>query len=109
MLPDDLSKKMKNKSFTVTNEWLDTPRSGGVDHRDHFEPREKDPRNIPLTSGDLELIPSLWRSPERVSRGGDGNSVVCEIETIDGGVVKMVVSIRDVPRIKTLYKVKIPD
>lgn len=108
-LPDDLSKKLKNKSFTVTNDWLDTPRSGGVDHRDHFEPREKDPRNIPLTSGDLELIPSLWRSPERVSRGGDGNSVVCEIETIDGGVVKMVVSIRDVPRIKTLYKVKIPD
>ncbi len=109
MLPPALARKLKDKSFTVTGDWLDKPRKSGGDHRDHFHPREKDPRNIPLTSWDLDLIPSLWRNPERVLEGGDGNSAVCEIETIDGGFMRMVVALKNTPRIKTLYKRKNPD
>lgn len=106
MLPAGAEKYLKDKCFTVDGSWLDEPRSNGGSHRDHFEPKEKDPRNIPLTDGDLELIPTLWRKPDSVEDGGYKGSVVCSLETFDGGILRMVVDMLRVPRIKTLYKNK---
>ena len=103
--PEDLD-ILKDKSFTLKGDWLDNPRAGGGTHRDHFEPKEKDPRNIPLTSGDLDLIPTLWRSPDRVARRGYHGSFTCELDTVDGGILRMVVDVMRTPRIKTLYKRK---
>lgn len=97
---------LKNKSFTLKGDWIDHPRDDGGTHRDHFEPLEKDPRNIPLTSGDLDMIPSLWRNPDRVAKGGYDGSFICEIDTIDGGVLSLVVDATRTPKIKTLYKRK---
>lgn len=97
---------LKDKSFTLKGDWLNNPRTGGGTHRDHFEPKEKDPRNIPLTAGDLDLIPTLWRAPERVTAGGYPGSFTCELDTIDGGILRMVVDITKTPKIKTLYKRK---
>ena len=102
---EDLS-LLKDKSFTLKGDWLDNPRVDGGTHRDHFEPREKDPRNIPLTSGDLDLIPTLWRTPDHVVKGGYTGSFTCEVDTIDGGILRMVVDATKTPKIKTLYKRK---
>lgn len=40
----------------------------------HFGESEKDPRNVPLTKGDYELLPSMWREPDRraILRDGAG-------------------------------------
>lgn len=107
MLDSDNLKMLRDKSFTADGKWLDAPRKSGVSHRDHFEPLERDDRNIPLTEYDLELIPSLWRSPERVRQGGYPGSLVSEIDTVDGGFVRMVIDITNMPRIKTFYKRKV--
>ena len=105
-LSEDDLKLLKDKSFTLKGDWLDRPRDGGGTHRDHFEPKENDPRNIPLTSGDLDLIPSIWRNPDRVLPGGYKGAIALELDTIDGGTTRMIVDITNVPKIKTLYKMK---
>ena len=105
-LSDDDLKLLKDKCFTLKSDWLDNPRTGGGTHRDHFEPKENDPRNIPLTSGDLDLIPSIWRKPDRVLPGGYKGAIACELDTIDGGTMRMIIDITKVPKIKTLYKRK---
>lgn len=105
-MPAGLKAQLKDKSFTLRDNWLDRIRSGGEDHRSHFWPLENDPRNIPLTAGDLELIPSLWRQPDNVTQGAFPTSLVCEIETVDGGILRMVVDVKRIPVIRTLYKRK---
>ena len=106
MVPSEDAEILKDKSFTLKGDWLDKPRDGVGNHRDHFEPMEKDPRNIPLTSGDLDLIPSIWRNPDRVLPGGYKGAITCELDTVDNGTIRMIVDISNVPKIKTLYKIK---
>ncbi|MBS7285703.1 MAG: hypothetical protein KIH06_00375 [Kiritimatiellae bacterium] len=106
LLPPSAAKRVKNKSLTVKDDWLERPRQGGGTHRDHFEPRENDPRNLPLTDGDLELIPTLWRKPDRVLPGGYDGSFICELDTIDDGILRMVVDVNKTPKLHTLYKRK---
>ena|GEM_PF-1045208 len=103
---DELRAMLKDKSFTLNGDWLEKPRKTGGTHREHFEPLEKDPRNIPLTSGDLDLIPTLWRRPDRVLPGEFSGSFVCQLETFDGGILNMVVDVKRTPVIHTLYKNK---
>lgn len=108
MLPtDELRARLKGKAFTLNGDWLDKPRQTGGTHRAHFEPLEKDPRNIPLTPGDLDLVPSLWRKPHKVLPGGFPGSFVCQVETLDGGILNMVVDVKRTPVIHTLYKNKL--
>lgn len=106
MLSQEERRQIGSKSFTVTSGWLGKPREEGGDHRGHFYPLENDPRNIPLTDGDLDLIPSLWRNPDRVDAGGIKGSVVCSLECFDKSILRMVVDISRVPRLKTMYKNK---
>ena len=107
MLPtDELRARLKDKAFTLTSDWLDKPRKTGGDHHEHFGALETDPRNIPLTAGDLDLIPTLWRNPDNVLPGDFRDSFVCQLETFDGGVLNMVVDVKRTPVIHTLYKNK---
>ena len=106
MLPPEARSKMKSKSLTIKSEWLDKPRKDGTTHRQHFKPLESDPRNIPLTDGDFDLVPTLWRDPDRVSPGDFPGSFICELETFDGGILKMVVDVKRTPVMHTLYKNK---
>ena len=103
---DELRAMLKDKAFALKGDWLDKPRKSGGTHREHFEPLEKDPRNIPLTSGDLDLIPTLWRNPDRVIPGDFTGSFVCQLDTFDGGILNMVVDVKRTPVIHTLYKNK---
>lgn len=52
---------------------------------DYFQRHEKDP----LTSEDYELLPTIWRSPDRVFKDARGH--VLELDALDGGVYALVV------------------
>ena len=69
MLPNEgIAKALGDKTFTVDGKWLRRKRDRGVNHYDHFEPNENDPRNVPLTVDDLALIPSIWREPDMLKK-----------------------------------------
>ena len=46
--------------------------------------------NVPVERGDMDLLPYLWRSPDRVEEGHSGNDVL-ELDTISGATLTMVV------------------
>ena len=63
--------------------------------------------NMPVGHGDVDLVPSLWRSPSFVERGKDNDSLVLCLETLDGGILKMPVHTRGITPFGTgLYKEK---
>ena len=66
----------------------------------HYEDNEMHPRGIPLTNADYELLPTIWRSPDKVvkSRGRD----VLELDAMDGGLYRLVVD--PVKGIRSFYK-----
>ena len=68
----------------------------------HFGDNETNPQSIPLTTGDYELLPAVWRKPDRVtkSRGRDH----LELETFDGGILHLFVS--EQKGIRSFYKTK---
>ncbi len=70
----------------------------------HFEGEEYRDYNIPLKPGDLDMLPSLWRNPDRILQGNDKNTILLQIDTLDGGVLTAVVDIAHTPKIKTYYK-----
>ncbi len=57
----------------------------------HFADNEKDPRNIGLERGDYELMPSVWRSPDRVHATQYPHVSVFELEALDGGHLQLAV------------------
>ena len=76
--------------------------------RKHFGSNEtKLETNIPMTSRDLELLPSVWRSPTRAMVSPDVNTTVfLELDTLDGCVMHARIDLSHNPRLKTLFKLK---
>ena len=74
--------------------------------RKHMEGNEHRRSNMPLSAGDYELLPTVWRSPERVQTGDRPERVVLELDTIDGGILALTVDVRD--GIKSYFKRKNP-
>ena len=67
------------------------------------------PGNIPVMPADLDLVPSLWRSPDYIEAGGEKDSIVLCIETFDGGILKLPVMVRQQVPIPTgLFKERAP-
>lgn len=98
----------------VTEQWLDRKRKNGSDHRAHFEFMPDHPTSKPLTIGDIELIPSVWRNPDRVFDAGKG-CIALETDSIDGDMFRLVVKVRkgdggkrDFPDVKTFYRTEEP-
>lgn len=56
----------------------------------HFEGNETDKRNVPMNRGDYELLPSLWRNPDRISYDPKRNAYTLELDTFDGNVLTMI-------------------
>lgn len=71
----------------------------------HVGENDKDSRNVPLEPGDFELIPAMWRKPDKVSEGKDGEDVL-SFETFDNCTLQLVVD-RHIG-ITTFYKMKNP-
>lgn len=94
------------KSLTVDQSWLNRKRKDGTDHRAHFYPIADHPEDIPLTVSDLELLPEIWRRPDKIERVGKSR-VMLSMDALDGGTYKAVVDYEDDTRVrlKTFYKV----
>ncbi|MBQ7251283.1 MAG: hypothetical protein IJS32_01630 [Kiritimatiellae bacterium] len=79
-----LAEAIKGKPLSVDQTWRDAKRRDKVStHLSHFFPDEKYPDNIPLTAGDVELLPSIWRNPDRV-RKIDAEKFDAEVDGLDG-------------------------
>ena len=61
--------------------------------------------NIPLEHGDYDLLPSMWRNPDRVVKGHSGRDML-ELDTIDGGTLRLTVDPNS--GIRSFYKMKNP-
>jgi len=68
----------------------------------HFGDNETNPQSIPLTTGDYELLPTVWRKPDRVTKSRDRDHL--EFETFDGGTLHLFVS--EQKGIRSFYKTK---
>lgn len=71
----------------------------------HVGENETRKDNIPLARGDYDLIPSMWRNPDRVTKGHSGRDVL-ELDTIDGGTLRLAVDPDS--GIRSFYKMKNP-
>lgn len=56
---------------------------------------DKRPGNMPVNYGDLDLVPSLWRSPDYIEAGGEKDTIVLCLETFDGGILKLPVGLKN--------------
>ncbi len=102
----DLALHMKDHAFKVSQEWLSRPRKDGSDHRAHFYPLEADPRNIPLTVEDLELLPAIWREPDKVEKVNK-TRLLLSMSSLGGGTYKAVVDGGGYEtNLVTFYKIK---
>ena len=68
----------------------------------HFGDNETNPQSVPLTIGDYELLPAVWRKPDRVTKSRDRDHL--EFETFDGGILHLFVS--EQKGIRSFYKTK---
>lgn len=105
----------------ATQDWLNKKRdssAGGGDHRAHFYPMTQYPHSKPLTIEDIELIPSIWRNPDRVLPGYNG-AIVLEVDSLEGDMYRLIVGIdkvdpktnvnhgpRQSPTLLTFYRTK---
>ena len=91
------------KHLTINERWLDKKRKDGeTDHRIHFELMPEHPEDIPLKKGDVDMLPSLWRNPDRVFE--DHGSMVLEVDAVDGGMFRAIVKPGNSPKLKTFYR-----
>ena len=91
------------KHLTINERWLDKKRKDGkTDHRIHFELMPEHPEDIPLKKGDVDMLPSLWRNPDRVFE--DHGSIVMEVDAVDGGMFRAIVKPGNSPKLKTFYR-----
>ena len=94
---------IRGKHLTVNQSWLDKKRQDKVtDHRIHFEDMPDHPEDIPLKKGDVDMLPSLWRNPDREFE--DGGDLVLEVDAVDGGMFRAIVKPSETPRLKTFYR-----
>ena len=76
------------------------------------------PHSKPLTIEDIELIPSIWRNPDRVLPGYNG-AIVLEVDSLEGDMYRLIVGIdkvdpktnvnhgpRQSPTLLTFYRTK---
>lgn len=97
--------------LAVNQDWLNNTRNDGTDHRSHFNGYGSD--KVPLEKGDIEILPSLWRNPDRAwldtRKGHEGRNgvprLILELDAFDGNTFRAVVDIgTNTPTLKTFYK-----
>lgn len=94
---------IRGKHLTINERWLDKKRKDGeTDHRIHFETMPDHPEDIPLKKGDVDMLPSLWRNPDREFE--DGGDLVLEVDAVDGGMFRAIVKPGNAPNLKTFYR-----
>ena len=108
----DIAKLLAGKHLHVDQTWRDSKRGDGTDHTAHFFPEPDKPDNSPLTPGDMDLLPSIWRKPDHVKKL-QKEIFEADIEGLDGS--RFVIQVRIAPdenngdpRLWTFYRTKAP-
>lgn len=73
----------------------------------HIGENEAHGESVPLAEADFELLPTLWRSPDRVREGHSDGRDVLELGMLDGSTLRAVID-RHGRGFRTFYKVKGP-
>ena len=98
-LPDpQMRQSLSGTSFSVRQDWI--AKHVGK----HVGAAETDPRNVPLDPGDFELLPSIWRNPDRIVPGKWPGSAVFELDTFDDGILALTVKAVDGATPLTFFK-----
>ena len=108
----DFAYEIAGKELSVDQTWRDTKRSKGGTHLRHFVPTAGDmkkyPDDIPLRPEDLEMLPCLWRNPDRVIKLGK-DKFLAELDAFDGSTYMMQVKLELTgPKLWTFLKTKNP-
>ena len=106
------AQQLEGKQLLVNQTFRDAKRPDGSNHLSHFVPDPKHPENIPLTAGDMELLPSIWRAPDSV-RKLTRELFEADLEGLDGSRYVIQISIdenanRGNPQLWTYYRTKKP-
>lgn len=99
----------EDRQLVINDEWLND--EGSHDRqpghgRKHLYGNETSEGNIGMTSHDLELLPSLWRTPTRADYSErEDNVLLLEIDTFDGCVIQARIAVsKHGQRLKTIFK-----
>ena len=106
---ESLAARIKGSPLVCNDSWLndedDKVKREPGHGRKHFYDRETEPGNLPMTKSDLELLPSLWRSPTRADMSeAEDSTLFLEIDTLDGCVIQARIGLSHNPRLKTIFK-----
>ncbi len=104
----DFAEMLRDRYLSVDQTWRDAKRPDGTTHLSHFFPDPDHPNNIPLTAADVELLPSVWRNPDRV-RKLQRDIFEASLDTFDGNTIVAQFKINinkngPSPQLWTLYK-----
>lgn len=83
---DALVARGRKAGLTVTAQWMQTH------GRKHETPSGDAGTNMPLTEGDFELIPAMWRKPDAVAVHSK-NEITLTLDTLDGGTLLLGVNL----------------
>lgn len=89
---------LENKSFSPDRTWL------RAHITKHMGEKERDPANVPLTEGDLDLLATIWRKPDAIKKSGKASAEFL-LEAFDG-VIHLFFDLHDGLVPSTLYKTK---
>ncbi len=106
------AEQIRGKQLTVNQTWRDSKRPDGSNHLSHFFPEPNNPNNIPLTPEEVEMLPTLWRNPDRV-RKLQRDIFEAQLDAFDGSVFVAQFKINSTkggftPQLWTFYKKKSP-
>lgn len=106
------AEQIRGKQLTINQTWRDAKRPDGSNHLSHFFPEPNNPNNIPLAAEEVEMLPTLWRNPDRI-RKLQRDLFEAQLDAFDGSVFVAQFKINATkggfsPQLWTFYKKKSP-
>ena len=100
---------IEGEQMHVDQQWRETKRPDGTTHEAHFHPIPDQPNDIPLRPEDLEMLPCMWRNPDRVFKLGS-DLFLAEMDAFDGSTYMMQVKItkKGHPKLWTFFRTMAP-
>lgn len=100
---------IEGEQLHVDQTWRDTKRPDGTTHDSHFYPNPEHPEDIPLKPEEMEMLPCMWRKPDRVMKLG-ADLFLAETDAFDGSTYMMQVKItkKGHPKLWTFFKTTLP-
>ena len=101
--------QIEGRQLYVDQHWRDTKRRDGTTHLAHFYPIAEHPEDIPLKPADMEMIPCMWRKPDRVMKI-KANIFQAEMDALDGSTYVMQIGFKKNgdPKLWTFFRTTLP-